>query len=380
MISQWRAFEISLETDKVVAGTCELNLCFKRGLKVKKVFVVLLSVLFLITTPLGAGRNNVAKADAQPMWSMVGFNAQETGQCSYDTSSNGGTLTWKFKVEGAAGSPVIGSKGTVYFTNIGDYIDHYLYAVNPDGTLMWKFKIGGSLTPPAVSPNGTIYVQSTDCHLYAVNPDGTLKWTFDTMSANGPAYYFGDIVPLIAPDGTIYVMVDLGSGLTDFYLFAINPDGTSKLKPFHAGGLNGSDTIAVASDGTVYAPTRGNSLNMLMTALTSSGATKWTFTNNDGYWDFTKAALGSDGTAYIGSSHDIQAVNSDGILKWIYKATDTPYALGIASDGTVYASCGDSFSSFKSIVAVNPTGTDKWTFKMDDAATSAFFAISSEGN
>jgi hypothetical protein len=117
---------------------------------------------------------------------------------------------------------------------------------------------------------------------------------------------------------------------------------------------------------------------MLMTALTSSGATKWTFTNHDGYWDFKSVALGSDGTAYIGSSHDIQAVNSDGSLKWI-KASDTPYALGIASDGTVYAGCGGFPSSFSSIVAVNPAGTDKWTFKMDDVSTSAFFAISSEG-
>jgi outer membrane protein assembly factor BamB len=129
----------------------------------------------------GASRENVVKAQGQPIWPILGYNAQHTGQCPYDTSKNNGTLKWKFGKQSSAGipesnfqsSPVISSDGTIYVagmeTATPSYL--YLYAVNPNGTLKWKFETGDRiLRPPAISSDGIIYIvpEGVDGRLYAI--------------------------------------------------------------------------------------------------------------------------------------------------------------------------------------------------------------------
>jgi outer membrane protein assembly factor BamB len=49
-------------------------------------------------------------------------------------------------------------------------------ALAADGTLKWQFQTGGLVySSPAIGDDGTIFVGSEDYYLYAVNPDGTLK-------------------------------------------------------------------------------------------------------------------------------------------------------------------------------------------------------------
>jgi len=138
----------------------------------KRFVVFLLTILMFFSLFQGTLRESVVKADNTPIWPMFHYNAQHTGQCPYDTSSNNGTLKWKFQTgDHVFSSPAISSDGTIY---VGSS-DHYLYALNPDGTLKWKFQTGKRVfSSPAISSDGTIYVGSDDHYLYALNPDSFL--------------------------------------------------------------------------------------------------------------------------------------------------------------------------------------------------------------
>ena len=70
---------------------------------------------------------------------------------------------------------------------------------------------------PADTTDDTIYAASEDGFLYAINPDGTskgLSWPFSVGYVTSRA--------TIGADGTIYV------GSRDSKVYAIKPDGTSK--------------------------------------------------------------------------------------------------------------------------------------------------------
>jgi len=148
---------------------------------------------------------------------MEGYDTQHTGQCPYDTSTNTGTLEWKFKTGGwIVSSPAVAADGTVY---VGSRDEHF-YAVNPDGTLRSTYKTGWPnagpfhklirrlptwltagldeiTTAPVFSAEGTVYIGSNNNYLYALNADGTLKWKFET----GDGIFSS---PRISRDGTAY--------------------------------------------------------------------------------------------------------------------------------------------------------------------------------
>jgi len=197
----------------------------------KRFVVFLLTILMFFSLFQGTLRESVVKADNTPIWPMFHYNAQHTGQCPYDTSSNNGTLKWKFQTgDHVFSSPAISSDGTIYVASG----DHYLYALNPDGTLKWKFQTGDRVfSSLAISSDGTIYVGSDDHYLYALNPDGTLKWKFQTGN-------WIESSPAVSSDGTIYV----GSG--DYYLYAIT-SYTITVSAGSGGTISPSGTITVNS-------------------------------------------------------------------------------------------------------------------------------------
>ncbi|MHB8107585.1 MAG: outer membrane protein assembly factor BamB family protein, partial [Candidatus Cryosericum sp.] len=196
---------------------------------IRRSVAVLLIALVLLSAFQATVSTGLVKAEAQPIWSMEGYDARHTGQCPYDTSTNNGNLEWKFKTgEKIWSSQAIGTDGTIYTGSR----DRCLYAVNPNGTLRWKFKTGGWIvSSPAVASDGTVLVGSRDEYFYAINPDGTLKWKVET----------GDVIyssPVIGADGTIYVGANINHldvfHFLQSYLYALNPDGTLKWK-FKAG-------------------------------------------------------------------------------------------------------------------------------------------------
>lgn len=114
--------------------------------------------------------DRAVQGDDGQVWPMFHHDLSHSGVSQFNTSSDTGTLKWKFQTNGRVDSSLaVGQDGTTY---VGSG-DHNLYAVNPDGTLKWRFATGDVVvSSPAIGKDGTIYVGSSDHNLYAVNPDG----------------------------------------------------------------------------------------------------------------------------------------------------------------------------------------------------------------
>ena len=66
------------------------------------------------------------------------------------------------------------------------------YAAN--GDIIWTFTpVGSNTSYPAIGEDGTVYVGagSLEYFVYAINPDGTQKWVSPSMP--GTTSYFGDL-------------------------------------------------------------------------------------------------------------------------------------------------------------------------------------------
>jgi outer membrane protein assembly factor BamB len=114
-----------------------------------------------------------------------------------------------------------------------------------------------------------------------------------------------------------------------------------------------ASSAAVGADGTVYVGSDDKNLY----AFNPDGTVKWTYAATA--LVNSSPAIGSDGTVYVGSYDSyLYAVNSDGSLRWKYATGSGVYSSpAIATDGTVYVGSHDG-----KLHAINPDGTSKWTF------------------
>jgi hypothetical protein len=176
----------------------------------------------------------------------------------------------------------------------------------------WTFNLGTWIaSSPSIGSDGTIYILATgnmsnntnisslegnQFYLYAINPNGTLKWetnyTLDTGS---------DVSPLIAKDGTIYLCGIDG-------LYAIDPKGNLNWEYKNGNYYPTSNGLNIASDGTVYF-TNG----IKCYAINPNGTLKW---ETEDIKAFNSPAIGSDGTIYFVSSKYLYAFQPNGKLKW----------------------------------------------------------------
>jgi len=159
---------------------------------------------------------------------------------------NGNTSNWSAFVppgETIAMNYIWSQEGTYYLKTQAKDVDSMLSlrSVSHEISigLKWRYPTNGSVgSSPAIGPDGTIYVGSDDYYLYAINPDGSLKWGYQTN---------GLIVssPAIGSDGTIYV----GAG---YYLNAINPDGGLIWRCHTEWSNDVISSPAISPDGTIY--------------------------------------------------------------------------------------------------------------------------------
>lgn len=155
-----------------------------------------------------------------------------------------GSKLWDYATDGAiTSSPAIGAGGELYFGSV----DGKFHALNPDGTRRWELRTGSiTASSPVLGADGTIFVSVNQTHC-AITPEGKLKWqrpfwdappglfgenaaavlsnghvvftggdalVMTVPGGNGQPewvwnyYMFGAIYssPLVANDGTIYVM------------------------------------------------------------------------------------------------------------------------------------------------------------------------------
>lgn len=340
---------------------------------------------------------------------MVQHDSALSGRSPYNTSTNNGTVSWKFAADSDCHAPAIAADGTIY-ASCRD-----LFALRPDGTSKWRYsvdrnEIADSIgSAPAIGADGTIYFVSlyyhperpapgpreigtqVDYFLSALSPNGKLKWNLD-LSAH---YMSGD--PIIGKDGTIYV-----SGNLDRYVHAVDPAGNLKwtfrldrdMSATPAIGVDGAVYVgcfgdgiyaispdgmqkwkfavhatrnapALGADGTIYVSSANNNLY----ALDSHGALKWKFAT--GGWLLSSPAIGADGSIYeISRDHNLYVINPDGTLKAkvatgeYFDRTWENSAPVISADGVIYVSGikGDGYNGRFYLDALNPDGRLKWKF------------------
>ena len=373
------------------------------GKNMMKKGIPLVVVILMVLTPsygLALPDSLISEPElVEHHWPMKCYNAQRTGQSPFSTEDNGGGIKWIFiKSGGFESSPVIAQDGTIYF---GQFIN--LYALNPDGTEKWNYSTTDLIDcTPAIAPDGTIYIGSTDDHLYAVNPDGTLKWTFDAggnirsspiVGEDGTIYFgttYGYRFYAILPNGTekwhydttyrIFQSPAISHDNTtvyischDTYLYALDTKfGTLKWK-YKMGDWPGSPSVG--ADKTIYIPSWDNNLY----ALYQNGTLKWKCQVVDGSGQ--TPTIANDGTIYIGS-WDMYAINPDGTVKWTYALEDGYFVsspAAIASEETIYFGAHDVDNTYAYLYALNPDGILRWRKTLGNSFMFVAPAIAQDG-
>src|SRR5208282_4297712 len=320
---------------------------------------------------------------SQSPWPRFRRTIQATALSAVDTSADTGSVEWMFTPtslahmpSGFGSSPAIGPDGTIYASGgCGDF-----YALNPDGSQKWNFPTSRPIySSPAIGADGTIYFASNDGTFYALNPDGTQKWNFTLTTLSnatvGPDSA-GVSTPAIGTDGTIYVGCN-SSGASPVpplsVYYALNPNGTQKWKfdMLMFGNVSYVKSAAIEADGTIYVGTVTSPPGGYLVAIKPDGTLRWTAGNAP----FSGSpAIGADGTVYDstgteggGIGFPFFAFNPGGSIKWTFPQGGSVGALfsdsAIGADGTIYAgfSAIGGESSFYSLDALNPDGTQKWS-------------------
>jgi len=254
-----------------------------------------------------------------------------------------GTVIWEYSTGGmGASSPAVAADGTVYIGSL----DHNIYALDGtrrrqvfvngkphlEPTKKWEFKTGSPVQGSvAIGPGGTIYVGSNDDTLYALhNQTGHMIWKLKREEGMVDS-------PSIGIDGTIYI----GSAGNSGKVYAL--DGKSGLSRWK---FTVGNTVhrhpAIASDGTIYV---GTSTTKVFALDGRTGDKKWEFAA-DGMvpTGFSAAAIGVDGTIYIGTEKKYYALDGkSGAKKWDFETGEKNFLSSptIGDDGTVYVTSKD---------------------------------------
>ncbi len=301
-------------------------------------------------------------------WWMYGRNATHQARSQFK-GPDYPTVKWQLQfatqspyLQADVGSPVYDANGVIYVgTQRSELTTWEFTALNPDGTQRWMHSLvnigagGGALygmhgASAALGDDGTLYAAPNLGALSALNPGGTVKWTFsghDLVSA----------FPAIGPDGTIYAM-GYSSLTPDFYLHALNPDGTLRWEhQFEAIPVVGE--IGIAADGTVYA-----CHNTQVWAFTPDGAVKWTYQAGESV-ESSMPVVDSSGNVYVTTREPkLHVLNPDGTLarSWLLPAWATQGGVTLGADGAVYVTCADAGEPDGRLYAYNADGALRWSY------------------
>jgi hypothetical protein len=203
--------------------------------------------------------------------------------------------------------------------------------------LRWKYETGDIVrSSPAIGDDGTIYCGSHDGYLYALYPNGTLKWKYNVGCWIGGG-------PTIADDGTIYF-----SGVQEATLYALYPDGTYK---WHVPlGVNVVSTPALAEDGTIYVASYKEGGGAYINSISPYGSINWRYEVEDEAMS-ASPVIDKYGIIYIGGwrgnngvGGNLYALNPDGTLRWEFHTGDSIHSsAAIGEDGTIYVGSWDDY-------------------------------------
>jgi outer membrane protein assembly factor BamB len=313
-------------------------------------------------------------------------------------------LKWVYFIEQTnVQSPAIGAHGTIYIgTGMSDTClqSNGVYAINPNGTLKWKITYGKPIHSSIVlDAHENLYFivgnadnpDRMDAALVSLDSSGRPRWTFDRIGWMAPIPNTG-FTPAIASDGTVYVC-------GRYSLFAVNQDGTMKLKydfplidNVNSAGTRqttGSQRSAptIAKDGTVYVNTEhggheGTEVQGGVYAFAPDGSLKWRSYDVGGD---AAPVIDKEGTIYsaIGRYEDaadtsdlaraaqdakVLAIRPDGTIKWsVTTLLWIESSPSIGADGTLYV--GTSHHPLNKpgwFYAISPDGQIKWKYDTYD--------------
>jgi outer membrane protein assembly factor BamB len=276
--------------------------------------------------------------------------------------------------------PVVGNDGTIYQMQAktsGPAPDTArLRAISlTTHTTLWTWSGAGRpfFSTPAVAPDGTVYVlidgqDTTAMALNAIAPGGSTLWEDPASSVFQHDLVLGS--PTIGPDGTVYV--EDGRSV----VYALNPQNGDVDWTFAGsqGAIDYGGTPAVSPDGTtVYATSAGGDLYAL-TAGPSGGQREWTYQIQGPPGGFANTpAIAPDGTVYLttGSSSghgDIEAVNPSGSLDWAY-TSENSFGTTPAVTATGQVVAGDVLGT---VVALQQSdGAVAWSYSAGSGLGSA---------
>ena len=186
--------------------------------------------------------------------------------------------------------------------------DGWLYAVNSEnGAKLWSYNTNSRVDQNnvAVSPaDGIVYVGDSSGYLHAVYPsNGRAKWVTQNSS--------WEVTAIAVGNGGIVYYGDRSSQV--YAIHAVN--GGNKWSSSSTGKVTG---LSLYKNETLYVSTdrHGNNYGRLDALDASNGSHIWV-TTHGGNGNTSPAAIGADGTVYMGSGHAIFAINpSDGSVKW----------------------------------------------------------------
>lgn len=302
-------------------------------------------------------------ADGQPLWNV---------ELSEAIAANGGSAGATAK--DIFSSPSVGADGTVYVV-VRDLQSTtanrglYTVAIAANGSVKWVAKVGANganlyAITPAIDAAGNIFVANRSKEVYKISPAGAVEKFAG----------FGDITGGIslAKDGTIYA---LGKG--NVGLYAISATGTQKwLYNTDFGGAADAFTGAlrsaspsIAADGTIY-QVIDKGTGGAVVSLTPEGSAKWVYDTTGAIPD-GGVAIAEDGTLYVNGGTDpasgLMALNANGTLLWKFATTANVQACPVI-DNRGYIHIVDAMANY---YVVRPDGTLFGQTKLGMTCTSA---------
>jgi outer membrane protein assembly factor BamB len=91
------------------------------------------------------------------------------------------------------------------------------------------------------------------------------------------------------------------------------------------------------------------------------GTVQWQF-QTPGEATLQHLTVGPDGTIYTSDREQTYALSPGGALLWTNEQAWGGRPISLGADGTIYTAIGSAQSSGKTVIALNPDGTTKWTF------------------
>ena len=229
-----------------------------------------------------------------------------------------GAVKWSNYLGGyISSSPALShDSGTIY---VGTYntSSNGLYAVNAaTGSNQWYFETDDSYfglsaqieCSPSVAPDGSIVFLAEGWGLYSVNSDGSLRWFFPMPSGSAP-----DASPALASDGTTYIGSSGNSGYGNAYVYAINSAGGLEWALDAGDTYSVQSSVAIGADLTVYAASTDGTLYAI-----TNGAVKWMFTDTNRYPFLSSPAVSQDNVVFIGSADSHVYAITNGHVKAVF--------------------------------------------------------------